>query len=171
MPVPEFLRELRTHVGHDPLWLSGITGVIFDDRDRVLLTRRSDNGRWALLAGILEPGEEPGDAVVREAFEEAGVRVVPERLAAVMVDPPVVYPNGDHATYLSLVFRCRYLDGEARVNDDESLEVRWFALDDLPDDVTSHQREKVRLALRATETTWFALSQPGPEPEAAPAGP
>ncbi|WP_042381697.1 NUDIX hydrolase [Streptacidiphilus melanogenes] len=162
MPLPEFVRDLRAHVGRDPLWLSGITGVILDDRDRVLLTRRSDNGRWALLGGILEPGEEPGDAVVREAFEETGARVVPERLAAVMVDPPVVYPNGDQATYLALVFRCRYVDGEVRVNDDESLEVRWFAVEELPDDVTPHQREKVRLALRDEETTWFALSAVAP---------
>ena len=158
MPVPEFVRELRAHVGHDPLWLSGVTAVILDEHDRVLLTRRSDTGRWALVAGILEPGEEPGDAVVREAFEETAVRVVPERLAAVMIDPPLVYPNGDQAAYLALVFRCRYVEGTATVNDDESLEVGWFAVDDLPSDVTSHQREKVRLALRDDEATWFALS-------------
>jgi ADP-ribose pyrophosphatase YjhB (NUDIX family) len=158
MPVPEFVRELRAHVGHDPLWLSGVTAVILDEDDRVLLTRRSDNGRWALVAGILEPGEEPGDAVVREAFEETAVRVVPERLAAVMIDPDIVYPNGDQATYLALVFRCRYVEGAATVNDDESLEVGWFAVDDLPPDVTPPQREKVRLALRDDESTWFALS-------------
>lgn len=161
MPVPEFVRDLRIHIGHDPLWLSGVTGVILDDRDRVLLNRRSDNGRWALLAGILEPGEAPADAVVREALEEAGVRVVPERLAAVLVDPPVVHSNGDRACYLSLVFRCRYVDGEARVNDDESLDVRWFALDDLPEDLTPTHHEKLRHALSDSERTWFTLSAPG----------
>jgi 8-oxo-dGTP pyrophosphatase MutT (NUDIX family) len=158
MPVPEFVHDLRAHIGHDPLWLSGITAVILDDHDRVLLTRRSDNGCWALLGGILEPGEAPGDAVVREAFEETGIRVVPERLAAVTVDPPVVYPNGDQVTYLTLVFRCRHVSGEPRVNDDESLDVRWFAVEDLPKDVTAHQREKVRLVLRDEKSTWFALS-------------
>ena len=31
--------------------------------------------------------------------------------------------------FLTLTFRCRYLSGEARVADDENLEVRWFGLD------------------------------------------
>ncbi|MEY9872469.1 8-oxo-dGTP pyrophosphatase MutT (NUDIX family) [Streptacidiphilus sp. MAP12-33] len=163
MPVPEFVRDLRHHVGHAPLPLSGIVAVILDDHDRLLLTHRADTRRWALLGGILEPGEEPADGVVREALEETGVRVVPERLAAVRASEELtVYPNGDQVRYLSLVFRCRYVDGEARVNDDESLDVGWFALDELPDEVTADERENIRLALDDTDRTWFALSAIAP---------
>jgi 8-oxo-dGTP pyrophosphatase MutT (NUDIX family) len=159
MPVPEFVRELRRHVGHAPLSLTGVVAVILDDQGRILLTHRADTRRWALLGGILEPGEQPADAVVREALEETGVRVLPERLAAVMAyDELTVYPNGDQARYLALLFRCRHLGGEAKVNDDESLDVRWFPLDELPDDVTADEREKIRLCLADTDRTWFALS-------------
>ena len=42
MPIPEFVLQLRSHVGTAPLWLSGVSAVIVDD-DRVLLTRRRDN--------------------------------------------------------------------------------------------------------------------------------
>jgi hypothetical protein len=41
-------------------------------------------------------------------------------------------PNGDRVSYVVTTFRCTPLSGEARVNDDESLEVAWFAPDALP---------------------------------------
>lgn len=36
--------------------------------------------------------------------------------------------------------------GEARVNDDESIAVGWFALDELPE-ISAGHRETIRLAL------------------------
>lgn len=73
MPIPEFIVALREKVGHAPLWLSGVSVVIRDDDGRILLTRRADNGQWAVVSGVLEPGEEPSAAAVREAKEETGV--------------------------------------------------------------------------------------------------
>ncbi len=42
------------------------------------------------------------------------------------------YANGDRCQYLDITFRCRATGGEARVNDDESLEVGWFPAGRLP---------------------------------------
>ena len=78
---------------------------------RVLLVRRADNGAWTPVTGIVDPGEEPADAGVREALEEADVVAVPERLALVQVLPPMTYPNGDRSQYLDLVFRMRWVEG------------------------------------------------------------
>ena len=36
MPTPDFVLALRRVVGHDPLWLPGVCGVVFDDAGRVL---------------------------------------------------------------------------------------------------------------------------------------
>ena len=44
----------------------------------------------------------------------------------------VVYGNGDRASYLDLTFACTWLSGEAHVADDESTDVRWWPVDDLP---------------------------------------
>ncbi|PSL03185.1 ADP-ribose pyrophosphatase YjhB (NUDIX family) [Haloactinopolyspora alba] len=132
MPTPDFVRELRKHVGHDLLWLSGVTAVIFDDDGRVLLHQRSDTGTWSLISGILEPGEQPAQAAAREAYEETGVHVVVERVASVGAGEPMTYPNGDVVQYLDITFRCRAAGGTARVNDDESLAVDWFPPDALP---------------------------------------
>ena len=73
MPTPEFVLELRKKIGHDLLWLNGVTGCVLDDRGRLLLGRRSDTGEWAMIYGINEPGEQPADTVVREIKEETGI--------------------------------------------------------------------------------------------------
>ena len=39
----------------------------------MLLHRRSDTGKWALIGGALDPGEHPADGVVREVLEETGI--------------------------------------------------------------------------------------------------
>ncbi|MFJ5228994.1 NUDIX hydrolase [Kitasatospora sp. NPDC088391] len=155
MPTPQFILDLREHVGHDPLWLSGVTAVVLDD-DRLLLNRRSDSGRWALLHGVLEPGEQPADAVAREVEEETGVRVRPERITSVVTLPPMVCANGDRAQYLNIAFRCRPLGGEARVNDDESLAVAWWPLDALPP-LSANDTLLLEKALADTPSPWFAL--------------
>ncbi|MER7756755.1 NUDIX domain-containing protein [Kitasatospora sp. NPDC097643] len=162
MAIPAFLADLRALVGTRPLWLSAVVAVVLDDADRVLLARRSDDGRWAPVGGILEPGEQPADGVVRECLEETGVAAVPELLASVTVTPPVTYPNGDVAEYLLLTFRCRAVGGEARVNDDESLEVGWFALDELPPMIDA-EHERLRHALECEGPavfTWEGKERP-----------
>lgn len=132
MPTPDFIQDLRSKIGHDPLWLPGAAAVVYDDADRVLLVRRADSGRWTLITGIIDPGEQPAQAIVREVQEETGVVVEVEHLVSVDVVGPMIFPNQDVCRFLSLVFRCRYASGEARVNDDESMDVRWFSLEDLP---------------------------------------
>ena len=132
MPTPQFILALREKIGHDLLWLTGLTAVVLDDQDQILLVQRADNGRWSLPAGILEPGEQPALALVREIYEETPVEAEVERLVNVESFPPATYVNGDKVQFLDLCFRCRPIAGEARVNDDESLDVRWWPLDNLP---------------------------------------
>jgi 8-oxo-dGTP pyrophosphatase MutT (NUDIX family) len=130
-PVPEFVLEIREMIGTHPLWLPGVTAVVRRD-DEVLMVRRSDNGAWTPVTGIVDPGEEPAVAAAREALEETGVVIRVDRLASTSVMRDVVYDNGDRASYLDLTFACTWVSGEAHVADDESTDVRWFPVDALP---------------------------------------
>jgi ADP-ribose pyrophosphatase YjhB (NUDIX family) len=132
MPIPEFIVELRRHIGHAPLWLPGITAVVIRDQ-QVLLVKRSDNKAWTPVTGVVDPGENPADCAVREVLEETGVHVIARRLAWVQVTRPMVHANGDHAQYLDLVFRMDWVAGEPFPADDESLDARWVDLSTLPD--------------------------------------
>jgi 8-oxo-dGTP pyrophosphatase MutT (NUDIX family) len=131
VPIPDFILRLREKVGHDLLWLPGVTAVVLHRR-RVLLVQRSDTGEWAPVTGIVDPGEHPARTAEREVLEETGVRCRVEALAWVNVTRPTVHVNGDRAQYLDHTFRCGYLGGDPVVGDDESVDVGWFGLDRLP---------------------------------------
>ncbi|ABY24761.1 phosphohydrolase (MutT/nudix family protein) [Renibacterium salmoninarum ATCC 33209] len=160
MTSPDFVIDLRKKIGHAPLWLPGVGAVVLDGEGRVLLGQRSDNAQWAIITGMLEPGEEPAAGVAREVLEETGVIVQVERLVATNVVGPVTFPNGDVCSFLNQSFRCRYLSGEARVNDDESLQVRWFTLEELPKLNEAHLRA-IALAQEPKGAAWF-IGQPEP---------
>ncbi|MET4058982.1 ADP-ribose pyrophosphatase YjhB (NUDIX family) [Arthrobacter sp. UYP6] len=132
MPTPDFVLSLREKIGHDLLWLPGVTAVVLNDQQRVLLVRRADNGRWTLITGMLEPGEEPAAGTLREVTEETGVTAEIEHLIHVGSHGPITFPNHDQCSFLNVAFSCRYVSGQERVNDDESIDVGWFALDRLP---------------------------------------
>ncbi|WP_407840446.1 NUDIX domain-containing protein [Streptomyces sp. DSM 116496] len=156
MTTPDFIRTLRATAGHQLLLLPGVTAVVVDDRGQVLLGRRADTGRWSVVGGIAEPGEQPADTAVREVYEETAVRCVPERVVLVQMLPPITYPNGDVCQFQDITFRCRATGGQAaRVNDNESLEVAWFEPDALPEPLESFAVDRIRQALK-DEPTWFA---------------
>jgi 8-oxo-dGTP diphosphatase len=151
VPTPPYILELRQHYGSGLLLLPGVSGVVLRDdlepgRQHLLLTQRTDTGRWALPAGVMEPGEQPAATLVRELMEETCVVATVERLAWLGTDPEQVYANGDRCQYVSMVFRCRYVSGEARVGDDESLAVGWFPTDAMPE-LEPLQQRRVSSAL------------------------
>lgn len=157
MPIPQFILDLRAHVGHDALWLPGVTAVVLDDADRVLLVRRTDNDLWTLVTGCLEPGEQPAAGAVREVEEETAVLAVAEQIVSVAALPLTVYGNGDHVHWLDVTFRCRFVGGTARVNDDESIDVGWFGLSDLPGSLPDRHRRCIQDALGADSVARFEL--------------
>jgi 8-oxo-dGTP pyrophosphatase MutT (NUDIX family) len=131
MPIPDFILELRRKIGHDLLWLPGVTAVVRRG-DELLMVQRADNRQWTPVTGIVDPGEEPAVAARREALEETGVEIRVDRLAMTSVSGEYRYANGDHAIYLDLTFACSWVAGEPYVGDDESVDARWWPLDGLP---------------------------------------
>lgn len=148
MPTPDFVLELRRAIGHAPLWLMGTTAVVVRDGS-VLLGRRTDNGALTPITGIIDPREEPADAAVREALEEAGVVIRADRLAWIHVIPRITYANGDQTDYLDFTFRCTWISGEPRPVDGEMTELTWAPIDtiDALPDLDADMRERIRRAL------------------------
>ncbi len=128
MPTPDFVVRLRDVIGHAPIPLVGVTAIVLRG-DEVLLGRRADNGALQPVSGIVETGEEPADAAVREVREEAGVQCRATRLALVHQMPRVTYANGDEVDYLTLTFRCEWVCGDPHPADGELTDVGWYDVD------------------------------------------
>ncbi|HHX84872.1 MAG TPA: NUDIX domain-containing protein [Actinomycetales bacterium] len=171
MTIPDFVAELRRHIGTAPLWLAGATAVIRDATGhQILLVRRADNGWWTPVTGIVDPGEHPAHTAQREAREEAGVRIRVDRLASLGVSRMITHANGDRAQYIDHTFACTHLDGAPHPADDENTDVRWFPVDDLPDmpphmlariDAGLADEERTRLATETETATDTAGGVPG----------
>ena len=157
MPTPPFILELREKVGTAPLWLSGITAVVVRG-DELLMIKRTDNGRWANVAGIIEPGEHPADTAEREVLEEANLVVEVERIAGVDVSAPVEYENGDLSQFLVVVVRCRWISGDPFPADGEATEARWVhrdALHELVPALSEASLRRIEWALSDSESAAF----------------
>ncbi len=132
-----------------PLWLSGSTAVVVRgvaDDTEVLLVQRADNGEWGPVAGIIDPGEQPHAAAVREVAEEAGVEAVAERLVWLTVTETITYDNGDRTQYIDHVFRCGWVTGDPRPVDGEATRAEFFPVSALPP-MTERNVTRIRLAL------------------------
>jgi ADP-ribose pyrophosphatase YjhB (NUDIX family) len=164
VPTPDYVLELRRAYGQGRLLLPGVSAVVLRDDlgsgPHVLLNRRSDDGRWSLPSGIVEPDEQPAAALAREVLEETRVEVGVERLALLVTEPEVTYDNGDRCQFIAMTFRCRYRSGEAAVGDEESTAVGWFPVDDLPADLDERYRRRVEVALSASAACVFEVGSP-----------
>lgn len=90
MAISPHIRRLRDAVGSELLVLPAVTGIVFDDRDRILLVRQAEGGVWTTPGGAVDPDELPADAVVREVWEETGLYTEPIRILGVHGGPSCV---------------------------------------------------------------------------------
>jgi ADP-ribose pyrophosphatase YjhB (NUDIX family) len=120
-----------------------ITGIVVRDDGLILAIKRADDGRWVPPGGVLELGESPQDGVVREVYEETGMKVRPIRLTG-------VYKNMKLGV-VSLAFKCEVVGGELNTSS-ESTRVEWLS----PSDAIASMPEA--RAVRVTD----ALSDGGP---------
>ena len=134
----EYIQSLRQHIGHAPILIIGAVVLIVDKQNRLLMMKRSDSGSWGLPGGAVEPGETVEEAAFRETLEESGLRVEEMSLFGVFSGPECYYkyPNGDEVYNVTVAYLSREVSGDIQLNG-EHTEWGWFALVDLPVDLSS----------------------------------
>jgi 8-oxo-dGTP pyrophosphatase MutT (NUDIX family) len=133
MPIPDYLAALRRKIGHDLVLVPTIVVIARDDADRLLMVHDRDSGHWTLPGGIMEPGESPADAAVREVWEEAGVLADLTHLVGVVGGPgcETQYRNGDRIAWVATIFRARVVDQAPIPDGVETQAAAFFAPDAL----------------------------------------
>ena len=132
-----------------------VNAYVIQDR-KLLLQRRSDNGRWNMPGGGVEIGESLTVALHREILEETGLTVAITRYIGVYSDPletSLVYPDGRVLHYIAHVLECRVTGGELHVNH-ESLELGWFDPHALPEPFSPQHRGRMADALEGQATVF-----------------
>ena len=128
----------------------GCSAIIFDDtRQKILLTRRSDNGRWCLPGGHMEAGESAAEACIREVEEETGLQVRIHRLLGVYSSPHMLltYADGNQYQIVALSFEAEIEDGTLTLSD-ETTDAGYFTPAEIEEmDVMEHHRQRIADAL------------------------
>ncbi len=132
MPISVYLKGLRERIGHDLVLNPTVAAVIRDEAGDVLIHQRSDNGAWEIPAGGIDPDEAPAQAVVREVFEETGLKVRPVKVIGVFGGFTVVHPNGDVIQPHCTLFECELVGGSLESRDGEALAFRYVPAADVP---------------------------------------
>ena len=100
--------------------------IIVDEREHIVLVKRAIEpgyGKWVFPGGYVDRGEDVKVAAIREAREEAGLDVELGRLIN-------VYSYSGRAPVI-IVYAARMIGGCLGC-DDEGLEARFFAPEDIP---------------------------------------
>ena len=92
----DYIHTLRPLIGHRKIILNAATVVIQRD-GKILLQRRSDNGKWGLIGSLLEMNETYEEAALREVREETGLEVRLDSFLGIFHNHDMVWSRGNQA--------------------------------------------------------------------------
>ena len=111
----------------------GCSAIIFDEsRQKVLLTRREDNGKWCLPSGHMEVGESAMEACIREVKEETGLSVTITRFVGTYTNPDrlIEYPDGNRFHLVALHYEAKIIGGELTTSN-ETTDFGYYSLPEM----------------------------------------
>jgi 8-oxo-dGTP pyrophosphatase MutT (NUDIX family) len=138
-------------IGRGTSLMVGCAAIIFQSpaREKLLLTRRSDNGKWCLPGGRMEPGESAAEACEREVLEETGLTVTVKKLSGVYTSPDWViqYGDGKRHQLVAFAFICEMIGGDLGLSN-ETTEYGWFTPEQIQHmDLVEHHPQRIADAL------------------------
>lgn len=149
-----YIMDLRRLVGHRPLIQVGAGVIVEDPMGRILLQKRADNRLWAYSGGSVELDERVEDAAARELLEETGLTAHALTLFGVFSGPDThyIYPNGDEVSNVDIVYICKDFSGELTPQEDEVEELRFFALSEIPTELSPPIRKPLETYIQSRLT-------------------
>lgn len=129
-----YIMDLRKLVGNNPLIGVGATTLVFNEKRELLLNLRTDTNTWGIPGGSIELYEDIRETAIRELKEETGINAEILELVDVLSGEEYYfeYPNGDKMCTVIILFKVLNYSGELKILDNESSELKFFNLDNLP---------------------------------------
>ncbi len=143
MNKESYIVYLRNLVGNSKVILNACSVVIVNEKDEVLLQKRSDNSLWGLPGGLMELDESIAECAIREVKEETNLDIELTHFIGVFNNPMMRWRKVDEARVIAFAFAARVIGGELRINDSESLGFGYFSRDRLPQIHSSDNLETI----------------------------
>lgn len=128
----DYIRFIREKVGNELIFLNFSGAIIWNQNNEILLQKRGDRNAWGFPGGAMELGESDEETAIREVYEETGLKVEVEHLIGAYTKYFDEYPNGDKAQTISFFFQCKPVEGELKTDGNETLELAYFPITNLP---------------------------------------
>ena len=149
--LEEKLKTVRTDYYHDPKApapnsIRPAAAVAIVHEERMLMLKRSDNGKWTMPGGTLEFGESLTDCAVREVREVSGLEVRISDVIGTYTDPNIriAYSDGEVRQEFTIVYAGSVSGGHVEL-DEESTDYRWIALDQVYElEMADSQKRRVK---------------------------
>lgn len=157
--VGSYLWKLRQAVGSDLILMPGAMVALLQEDQRILLTKRADDGTWCLPAGAAEPGGSFAQTAIDELAEETGITVrehdlIPFGSLSEAEAHTIRYPNGDVTHCFALLFLVRSWIGSPKPDLEEVTEAEFVDLATPPTPIhepTSHALSLLRAFLSSRQ--------------------
>ncbi|RLF30412.1 MAG: hypothetical protein DRN07_08655 [Thermoplasmata archaeon] len=102
-------------------------GTVVLQGKRVLLIRQAKGhslaGQWSIPWGVVDNGESPEDAALRETYEEGGIKAEIEGLLGIQNLPEI--------GWLGIVFLCHHVEGEPVADGVETDKAAYFLVEEI----------------------------------------
>lgn len=156
MTMSDYYKSLRNKIGHELIFMPAVVGIIRNEADEILFGRKHNEDKWGLIAGAIELGETPSEAVCREVLEETGLVVEPIKIIGVFggAKHRFTYNNGDKVEYVTIVFECKVIDGKLSPDNDEMKDLKYFKETEVPK-IANHYPKEIFMREKYTDKAMF----------------
>lgn len=143
-----YISDIRKKVGHDPVFMPSAGCVIIKD-GKILLQKRTDNGKWAMHGGCLELGETFLEAMERELKEELNIKPINPQFISVYSGNQMhlIYPNQDEVYGVCATYLAQEYEGELKFDPVEVADLQWFEIDNLPENLHTVDQKPIKDAI------------------------
>jgi 8-oxo-dGTP diphosphatase len=141
--LPSIMRRHLSRIGQRRFTVT-VAAMLFDDHDRILLLEhvfRADEG-WGVPGGFINRAENPEAALRRELREEIGIEIDDVKM--------IVSRTLGTLKQVEIYFRARVI-GDPKPSSFEIKSAQWFALDQLPRELSNDQRRLIERAMSLNE--------------------
>ena len=124
--------------------------LVLRQDEKILFLLRQNTGyfddHYGLVSGHVEEDESATDGMIREAYEEAGIRIRPEHLKVVHI-----MHRQTERLNVDIFFDCARWEGEIKnVEPEKCVALEYFSLDALPDNIVDYVLEALTAISKKT---------------------